>query len=656
VTDLREPGSRAILLGASDYGGKLPDVPAVVDTLNDLRTALIERCGMDRESISDLRGRHNADQVMAAVAEEAQHTKGILLIYYVGHGLTGDGGELYLSVGDTDPDRELGRLERTAIHYRKLVHHLGKSQALAIVVILDCCFSGRALPRGAAAEHGLTMPTGQQGGLVLTSAAREEHAIARESEKYTAFSGKLLTLLNEGDRASPETITLRAACAYLKRTTENRLPRPQSMVDDTADNIVLTDNRGYMPVPETETMPQFWLSTETAEDQPRQSPPPDLPSTEPPERPRQQAPVLVLPAPPTPATTPTPAPSAIRPGNGEWVGRIRRLFENRRARVNITLLAAVLLTAMLVLLLDEPLVRNPPVAGAPSPSPSRTTTGYTLHCASGTLTLNGSAFGSIAQNATKEYHRLCKNAQFTVNFGHGEDSALGISQLKSALNDPSEAESTIAMYDGTTQDATGLTANPIGMFIYSVVAHTGLYPGSDITKGALKQLFDEPGCVPGKLAVGLQAGSATRLALLGWLKNVTSDPNIADTCSPPSGQATENTYETALATVSGTQNAISYMAVDGIVNGNLEIDGHITKSPHVSVLSIDGVTPTPENVHNNLYHFAAVENLYTGPNPSPLALSFLAYLPHYLAGNPTPDFITCSSAPKSMADDCPAPR
>jgi len=90
MINLREPASRAILLGTSSYDSAgLADVPAVVDTVNDLRKALIERCGMTRESISDLRDRHNANQIMAAVAREAQRAEGILLIHYVGHGLTG---------------------------------------------------------------------------------------------------------------------------------------------------------------------------------------------------------------------------------------------------------------------------------------------------------------------------------------------------------------------------------------------------------------------------------------------------------------------------------------------------------------------------------------------------------------------------------------
>ena len=361
---------------------------------------------------------------------------------------------------------------------------------------------------------------------------------------------------------------------------------------------------------------------------------------------------------PSASGPPAPPASAVGSGIWDWAGRIRRSPVNRRARAaaGITVLAAALLAALLVLFPDIGASSTPHLTGSTRPTPPPRPSASPADCASGTLTLDGSAFGSIAQKAAIAYSSSCKNAHFEFGYGNGKDSAWGIGQLENAVNNPSKARSIIAMYDGTTTLARGLTAHPIGMFIYSVVAHTGLYPGSDITLGALKQLFDEPGCVPGKLAVGLQAGSATRLALLGLLEKVPADPNIPGTCSPPSGHSTENTYEGALGIVSGTSNAIGYMAVDGVGDGHLEIDGHPTNSPNVSVLSIEGVVPTPENVHNGSYHFAAVENLYTVPHPSQLAQSFLAYLPHYLAEHQVPDFISCSSARESMAAECPAPR
>jgi hypothetical protein len=52
MTDLRTPGSRAVLIGASTYASNdLDNVYAVADTVSDLRQTLIDQCGMARESI-----------------------------------------------------------------------------------------------------------------------------------------------------------------------------------------------------------------------------------------------------------------------------------------------------------------------------------------------------------------------------------------------------------------------------------------------------------------------------------------------------------------------------------------------------------------------------------------------------------------------------
>ncbi len=335
--------------------------------------------------------------------------------------------------------------------------------------------------------------------------------------------------------------------------------------------------------------------------------------------------------------------------------RFRR-FVNRpaRAAAGIAVLVGALLGALLVVLRPDIVASGTPT---PTRSPSLTPSASPVDCVPGTLELLGSAFGSIAEKAASAYRSQCKNAYFKFEFANGKDSAWGLGQVEQAVSDHSaQAGSMIAMYDGTTNTAKGLTPHPMGMFIYSVVAHTGLIPGSDITVAELKQLFGQPGCVPGKVAVGLQAGSATRVSLLRLFGEQPSDSNIPEACSPPSGHYTENSYEGALGIVSGTPNAIGYVAVDGVADGHLEVDGHPTDSPNVSVISIDGVAPTPENVHNGSYHFAAVENLYTVPHPSPLAQSFLTYLPRYLAEHQVPDFITCSSVPQSMAIECPTSR
>ncbi len=96
---LGTPGSRAFLMGtgAHDTGSDLPPVPAVVSTLADLGRALVGNCGLAEDGLRLMVDPASPAEMGIALAEEAESAHGVLLVYYVGHGLLSPGGELYLA-------------------------------------------------------------------------------------------------------------------------------------------------------------------------------------------------------------------------------------------------------------------------------------------------------------------------------------------------------------------------------------------------------------------------------------------------------------------------------------------------------------------------------------------------------------------------------
>jgi ABC-type phosphate transport system substrate-binding protein len=350
---------------------------------------------------------------------------------------------------------------------------------------------------------------------------------------------------------------------------------------------------------------------------------------------------------------------------------IKRAFANRSvlAGTGVALLAAAV--ALGAFLADQPghhaAIKGPQAAPSTPPVSRLTGAAPKIDCVpgSGSITLIGGAFGPIARRAAVAYMSQCKHATINVSPSNGTDSAYGVSQVVAAVNAHSaQAGSMIAMYDGVTTLAKGLTPDPVGVLIYSVVAHTGAISGSNISVAELKRLYTEPDGMPGMVGVGLQAGSGTRRALLGlWGENEPGPP-IPRNCPAPSGHAVSQptcTQSTTLAAVlgfvNGTPNAIGYLAVDTAADGHptSEVDGRSTSYPQTSVISIAGAMPTPENVHDGSYPFVAVEHLYLSPRPTALARSFSAYLAHYLASYHSPDFTTCSNVPKSLAAECTVP-
>jgi ABC-type phosphate transport system substrate-binding protein len=288
----------------------------------------------------------------------------------------------------------------------------------------------------------------------------------------------------------------------------------------------------------------------------------------------------------------------------------------------------------------RPTLRQPPPAA-------------TVACASGSIELIGSStFGPVVQAAAGIYTRHC-HARINVVYGNvggkGIDSAFGAATANAAVQrNPAQAGSMIAMFNGETASAPFLTPYPLGVLIFSVVAHNGLYTASDISSGELKRLFLQGG-EPGKVAVGRQAGTGTRITLLGFLHSQQPGPQVSgNSCPPSAGSAacTEFSNMGLLGFVNETRNAIGYAEVDQ------EPNGHPAGYPGASVLSVNGIAPTPANVRNGSYDFATVANLYMPPHPSALAKSFYQYLLQYIAANQSDGLITCSGVPKRLEANC----
>jgi ABC-type phosphate transport system substrate-binding protein len=252
-------------------------------------------------------------------------------------------------------------------------------------------------------------------------------------------------------------------------------------------------------------------------------------------------------------------------------------------------------------------------------------------CATGSLQIYGSsAFQEIAQSAAAEYMHRCQHAIIDVNKNiSGQDSAYGVSKVAHAVAaNSATAGSLVAMYDGTTTLATGLLPHAMGVLIYSVIAHRGLVPGSNISRGQLITIFVQHGD-PSKVVVGRKAGSASRLTF--FTRFLHAKAGLPDRIEKDSAGV--------IAVVRATPNAIGFAEVR-------------SADQQVTPLSIDNVAPTKQNVLNGSYKFWTVEHFYTAPQPSALAQDFLNYLPHYIASHPAADFITCSDAGQVAGAAC----
>lgn len=352
-----------------------------------------------------------------------------------------------------------------------------------------------------------------------------------------------------------------------------------------------------------------------------------------------------LPVPPPPAADvpPVPVPAAGRPAAPATAKR-RGLLAGVAAVLAIALGTGVYLSAG-----GSP---SPRPSASPAPTATAAAAAAAPVCATGTLRLYGSsAFQEIAQGAATAYMNACPHASITVNPGvSGGDSAFGVSTVQAAVKTGSSAAgSMIAMYDGPTSLARGLQTHPAGVLVYSVVAHSGLFPGSKISQSQLVSIFSGHGA-RNLVAVGRKDGSGSRQTFIRKILHVDPGPASSRACPAPSGRpsslatCTAGDTTSVIAFVNGTPNAIGYAEVLGSLQGD----------PEVVPLWIDGVQPTKLNVLSGAYQYWTTENLYTSPRPDALARDFIASLPGYISRTQPGDFIDCSAAAKLAGSGCGA--
>ncbi|APE36222.1 hypothetical protein BOX37_22425 [Nocardia mangyaensis] len=138
----RGQGSRAVLIGTATYTHPdLTAIPAALNNLTDLSTALTSTGGaFATEHCVALPDPVSGAQIGHSVAAAAGEATDVLFVYYTGHGVLDSRGRLYLTVTGTDPTRP----SWTSVPFQTLREEILESRATARILILDCCFSGRA--------------------------------------------------------------------------------------------------------------------------------------------------------------------------------------------------------------------------------------------------------------------------------------------------------------------------------------------------------------------------------------------------------------------------------------------------------------------------------------------------------------------------------
>ncbi|WP_175647233.1 caspase family protein [Streptomyces cyaneochromogenes] len=237
--------SRAVLVGVSRYS-TLEPLPAVANNLPALADALTDPASwnLPASHCSVVAEPETQRDMLDPVKAAADHARDTLLVYFAGHGLVDGRGELFFGL----PLSVQGH-SYTGVTYQALREIVTDCAAQRIVIILDCCMSGRAL--GLMGGEDLLADQAEIDGSYLLAAAPENgRALAPPGETYTAFTGELLHILQHGITGQPRELDLNTVYQRLRSELAAKgRPTPQKRDRNTAGRLVLAHNRAYRPIP-----------------------------------------------------------------------------------------------------------------------------------------------------------------------------------------------------------------------------------------------------------------------------------------------------------------------------------------------------------------------------------------------------------------------
>jgi hypothetical protein len=244
--------SHAILIGVSAYeDADFPSIRAARNSLMAMRRMLAdpELCGWNPEEITVISNPHSARDLAVQVTNLARATDGVLMIYYVGHGVLSGRGELCLTVTTTLSDHP----QITGLPWNLVADALRESAARMRFAILDCCFAGQAIEAMAGnANEAVADLTHVEGVYTLTATTRNRTAHVPPPDKQdtasTSFTGALIELITSGIPQGPPTLTLGVIYRNLRtRLVALGLPVPNQRNTDLADSFVFSKNAWIQP-------------------------------------------------------------------------------------------------------------------------------------------------------------------------------------------------------------------------------------------------------------------------------------------------------------------------------------------------------------------------------------------------------------------------
>ncbi|MFD7837905.1 caspase domain-containing protein [Streptomyces sp. NPDC059761] len=242
--------ARAVLIGCATYHSRdLAAIPHSANNIRSLKGVLTDRTlgGFAAQDVRLVDDPGKAQDVMGPVREAAEQARDVLLVYYSGHGLLTNAGDLHLSLTESEPGQDW-----TSLSFSYLANAVKESLADVKIVILDACYSGRAHADLMSAESRLVTEqlAAFKGMYSLTSAPGHRLSQAPKGAEFSAFTGVLLDVVREGIPGDEPVLGLSDLYEEVRRRMRStKFPLPEACGKTGAGGFPFVSNRAFRPAP-----------------------------------------------------------------------------------------------------------------------------------------------------------------------------------------------------------------------------------------------------------------------------------------------------------------------------------------------------------------------------------------------------------------------
>jgi len=192
----------ALLIGTSQYGPGFNQLPAATKDVEAMQRVLLHPDMGDFDQVQPL---IDPDPQEMGTAIENLFGGGsrddLLLLFFSGHGVKDESGNLYLATRVTRKNDRGGLIRSTAIAARFVQEIMRDSRAKRQVVILDCCFSG-AFGDGLLAKDDSSVDVrrqlGGEGRVVLTSSTSTQYSFEQQGADLSIYTRYLVEGIETG--------------------------------------------------------------------------------------------------------------------------------------------------------------------------------------------------------------------------------------------------------------------------------------------------------------------------------------------------------------------------------------------------------------------------------------------------------------------------